>query len=59
MAKRQPKAELTWKEVKAKLAGFDRAALLAVLQDLYAAAEGNRAFLHARFGLGQDPIAAV
>jgi hypothetical protein len=43
-------------EVKAELAGFDRAALLALLQDLYAAAEDNRAFLHARFGLGQNPL---
>jgi hypothetical protein len=56
MAKRLSKANPTWEEVKAELASFDRAALLAVLQDLYAAAEGNRAFLHARFGLGQDPL---
>ena len=38
------------------LASFDRAALLCVLQDLYAADESNRAFLHARFGLGEDPL---
>lgn len=56
MPKRQSKANPTWEEVKAELAGFDRAALLAVLQDLYAAAESNRAFLHARFGLGQDSL---
>jgi hypothetical protein len=56
MAKRQSKANPTWEEVKAELASFDRAALLAVLQDLYVASEGNRAFLHARFGLGQDPL---
>ena len=56
MAKRQSKANPTWEEGKAELASFDRAALLAVLQDLYAASEGNRAFLHARFGLGQDPL---
>jgi hypothetical protein len=56
MAKRQSKAIPTWEEVKTELASFDRAALLAVLRDLYAAAEGNRAFLHARFGLGQDPL---
>jgi hypothetical protein len=42
--------------VKTKLAGFDRASLLSVLQDLYAADEDNRAFLHARFGLGKDPL---
>ena len=29
-----------------------------MLQDLYAAAEGNRAFLHARFGLGEHPLQA-
>jgi hypothetical protein len=56
MAKRQPKSEPTWADVKLKLASFDRAGLLAVLQDLYAVAEGNRAFFHARFGLGVDPL---
>jgi hypothetical protein len=56
MAKRQSKANPTWEEVKADLTSFDRAALLAVLQDLYAASESNRSFLHARFGLGQDPL---
>ena len=56
MAKRPSKANPTWGKVKAELAGFDRAALLALLQDLYAAAEDNRAFLHSRFGLGQDPL---
>src|SRR5450755_4730472 len=56
MAKRQGKVRPSWENVKAELAGFDRAALLALLQDLYAAAEDNRAFLHARFGLGQDPL---
>jgi hypothetical protein len=56
MRKAQRKSKPTWADVKAKLASFDRAALLAVLQDLYAAAEGNRAFLHARFGLGEDPL---
>jgi len=30
--------------------------LLRVLQDLYAADEDNRAFLHARFGLGEVPV---
>jgi len=56
MAKRQPKVNPTWEEVKAELASFDRAALLAVVQHLYAASEGNRSFLHARFGLGPDPL---
>ena len=54
MGKRQGKVRPSWENVKAELARFDRAALLALLRDLYAAAAGNRAFLHARFGLGLD-----
>ena len=56
MAKRMTKSKPRWAEVKAHLASFDRTALLGVLQDLYAADERNRAFLHARFGLGEDPL---
>jgi hypothetical protein len=58
MSKRPAKSKPTWADVKTKLAGFDCASLLGVLQDLYAADEGNRAFLHARFGLGEDPLQA-
>ena len=56
MAKRQSKSRPTWADVKAKLAGFDRAALLSLVQNLYAAHEHNQAFLHARFGLGEDAL---
>ena len=42
--------------MKARLASFDRAALLGMLQDLYAADENSCAFVHARFGLGEDPL---
>jgi len=56
MRKRPAKSKPTWTDVKTNLAGFDRAALLGLVQHLYAADEGNRAFLHARFGLGQDPL---
>jgi|SRR5215469_1266996 len=56
MGKRLAKSKPTWADVKTSLASFDRAALLRVLQDLYAADEDNRAFLHARFGLGEDPL---
>ena len=58
MCKRLAKSKPTWADVRIKLAGFDPAALLGVLQDLYAAEECNRAFLHARFGLGEDPLKA-
>jgi hypothetical protein len=56
MGKRPAKSKPTWADVKTNLASFDRAALLGVLQELYAADEDNRAFLHTRFGLGEDPL---
>jgi len=55
-ARRPPRAQVAWSQVKAKLADFDRASLIALLQDLYAASKENQTFLHARFGLGQDPL---
>jgi hypothetical protein len=56
MDKRQSKSQPTWTDVKAKLVAFDRTALLDLLHHLYAAHQDNRAFLHARFGLGQDVL---
>jgi len=46
----------SWSDVKAQLAAFDRAGLLGLVQDLYAASKDNQAFLHARFGLGDDVL---
>jgi hypothetical protein len=46
----------TWSDVKARLADFDRAGLIGLVQDFYAASKDNQAFLHARFGLGDDPL---
>jgi hypothetical protein len=43
MAKLQPKSRPTWADVKRNLAGFDRAALLSLVQDLYAAHKDNQA----------------
>ena len=57
MANRQSKSKPTWANVKAKLAGFDRTALLSLVQNLYAAHEENQAFLHVRLGLGEDVLA--
>jgi hypothetical protein len=54
MAKLQSRSQPTWKDVKAKIAGFDRAALVGLVQDLYAAHKDNQTFLHARFGLIED-----
>lgn len=53
MAKR-PSA--SWTNLRAKLADFDRAGLIGLVQDLYAASKDNQAFLHARFGLGDDVL---
>jgi hypothetical protein len=56
MPKHKSKSEPTWTDVKAKLADFDRAALLCLIQSLYAAHKDNQRFLHARFGLGEDVL---
>jgi hypothetical protein len=56
MAKRQSKTHPTWTNVKQKLAGFDRAELLGLLHDLYAASKDNRTFLHARFCVSEDVL---
>lgn len=54
MSKR--KATPNWSDVKAKLTDFDRAGLIGLVQDLYAASKDNQAFLHARFALGDDVL---
>ena len=41
MAKRKSKSQPTWTDVKAKLADFDRTALLGLIQSLYAAYKDN------------------
>lgn len=46
----------SWSDAKAKLAAFDRAGLLSLLQDLYASSKDNQAFLHARLQLGDDVL---
>jgi hypothetical protein len=48
VAAKPKKSSLTWNDVKCKMADFDRAGLVGVLQALYAASRDNRAFLHAR-----------
>ena len=46
-----------WKAVKTALQSLDRAGLLGLVQDLYTVNEGNKAFLHARLGLGSNQLA--
>lgn len=50
------KANISWIDVKAKLADLDRAGLLSLVQDLYTASKDNQAFLHARLHLGDDVL---
>jgi hypothetical protein len=50
------KGSPSWSDVKGKLTDFDRAGLIGLVQDLYAASKDNQAFLHARFGLGDDVL---
>lgn len=56
MLTKTKKAGPSWSDVKTKLAGFDQAGLLGVIQDLYAASKDNQAFLHARLALGGDSL---
>jgi hypothetical protein len=53
---RRPKTKPTWSDVKGKLGEFDRTGLMQLVADLYAFHKDNQAFLHARFGLGQNPL---
>jgi hypothetical protein len=56
MSKPAGKSSRSWTDVKATLAAFDRAGLLGLVQDLYAASKDNQAFLHARLLLGDDVL---
>ena len=56
MTRKSKKASSCWSDVKARIADVDRAGLLALVHDLYAASKDNQAFLHARFGLGDDVL---
>ena len=49
--------DITWSDLKAELAQFDRSGLLGLLKDLHALRPENRAFLAARLGVGSDPLA--
>ena len=54
---RKTRTAPSWSDVKAKLARYDRAGLLNLLADLHSLSRDNQAFLHARLGLGVDPLA--
>ncbi|MFM9433544.1 hypothetical protein ACFDR9_000585 [Janthinobacterium sp. CG_23.3] len=58
MATKSTKSVATWGDVKRRLLGLDQAGLVALVQDLYSANKDNQAFLHTRFGLGENTLAS-
>ena len=50
------KSKPGWSDIKVRVAGFDHAGLLGLVQDLYAASKDNQAFLHARFAVAEDAL---
>ncbi|MBU1210506.1 MAG: hypothetical protein KJ587_04420 [Alphaproteobacteria bacterium] len=57
MAAHKKKTMPNWSEVKAKLISYNRAGLIRLVSDLHSLSRDNQAFLHARLGLGTDPLA--
>lgn len=47
----------SWSDVKESIVSLDRSELIQLIADLYRLSKGNRDFLHARFSIGDDPIA--
>ena len=47
----------SWSDVKESIASLDRSELIQLIAGLYRLSKGNRDFLHARFSIGDDPIA--
>jgi hypothetical protein len=45
MAAKPTQTVPTWRDVKGKLAEFDRAGLFGIIQDLYAASKSNQTWL--------------
>lgn len=47
----------TWSEVKSSVVNLNQKQLLTLVADLYRFSKENQAFFHARFGVGDDPLA--
>ena len=54
MATKPKKTKPTWSDVKTKIADLDRAGLISLIQDMYAANKDTQIFLNSRFELGED-----
>jgi hypothetical protein len=46
-----------WSDVKVKIVSLDQKQLVQLVGDLYRLSKDNREFLHARFDVGDDPLA--
>jgi hypothetical protein len=55
---RAQKKTVTWTQVRAKVSQLDRALLIDLVRDLYAAHKENRTFLHSRFAMEDDSLEA-
>jgi len=56
VAKRKS-SDPTWSDVKPAVVNLDQKQLLTLVADLYRFSKENQAYFHARFGVGDDPIA--
>ena len=55
-AKRKPRSQPAWTDIKAKLAGFDRRGLIGLIQDLYTAHKENSDVSSCALWLGDDAL---
>lgn len=56
MSIEKKKPSPSWRDVKAKLADYDRGSLIELVHDLYRASKDNQTFLHTRLALGDDML---
>ncbi len=56
MAKQKQRGP-TWSDVKNRVASLDRKQLAQLARDLYGLSKENKDFFHARFAVGEDPLA--
>lgn len=56
--KRKSSSSPSWTDVKPTVANLDANQLVKLVADLYRFSKENQTFLHARFGIGEDPLAA-
>lgn len=51
------KRDPSWSDVKESIASLDKSELIQLIATLYGLSKSNRDFLHARFSIGDDPLA--